>query len=136
MRLEVLELIAVLSFFSNMNVSNFPYYCVVLKFYIGVQFANLSKLWRRFVIDRYILVLSIFRLHATSKEAKLQVARLLVSLIKHRVENNCLPWYLTEKVLASKGNTIPGSVKRAKGAVTSKEMRRLTVQSLEAKVCA
>ncbi|XP_075264639.1 putative GTP-binding protein 6 isoform X2 [Convolutriloba macropyga] len=100
----------------------------------SVQFANLSKLWRRFVIDRYILVLSIFRLHATSKEAKLQVARLLVSLIKHRVENNCLPWYLTEKVLASKGNTIPGSVKRAKGAVTSKEMRRLTVQSLEAKV--
>ncbi|XP_063713789.1 putative GTP-binding protein 6 [Symsagittifera roscoffensis] len=101
----------------------------------SIQFANLSKLWRRFVIDRYLLVLTIFRLHASSKEAKLQVARLMVSLLKHRVESNCLPWYLTEKVLSSSsaGSLVAGT-KRAKGAVTSKEARRLTVQALEAKV--
>ncbi len=89
-------------------------------------------MWRKFVIDRYVLVLTIFKLHASSKEAKLQIARLMVELIKHRVESNCLPWYVTDQIMPSKG--IVGANRIAKGAVTAKEKRKLAIHAIEARV--
>ena len=78
------------------------------------------------------MVLTIFRLQASSKEAKLQVARLMISLIKHRIEQN----YIVTEVLGKRlGNSKSwGRQKTAKGAVTRKELRRLQIQAIDSKV--